>query len=432
MNKKNILEKEIAKNGIISEAVKKIGKEENIEPEELAKKIAEGKVVILKHKGKYLGIGEGTKTKINANIGTSPDVCDLSLELEKLKIAEKYKTDTIMDLSTGGNIDEIRKKILKKSNVPVGTVPIYQAAIESINEKGGIIKMDEEKIFKTIEKHAKDGVSFVTVHCGVNLKTLERLSKNPRKSLVVSRGGAFLISWMITNEKENPLYKNFDRLIEIAKKYDLVLSLGDGLRPGGLIDSTDSPQIEELLTLGELTKYAWENNVQIIIEGPGHIPINEIETNVLLEKKICQGAPFYVLGPIVTDIAPGYDHITSAIGGAIAAWKGADFLCYVTPSEHLSLPGIEEVKEGVIAAKIAAHAGDIGKGIKRTVEIDFLMDIVRTKRNWKKEKEISIDKEKFDKLKNKFPNKQKDVCTMCGKYCAIKIVEKYLGSKVIC
>ncbi|MCM8808639.1 MAG: phosphomethylpyrimidine synthase ThiC [Candidatus Omnitrophica bacterium] len=427
-----LLEKEIAKKGIISEAVKKVAEEEDLNPEELAKKVAEGKVIILKHKGRYLGIGEGTKTKVNTNIGTSPEVCDISLEIEKLKIAEKYGTDTVMDLSIGGDIDNIRKKIIEKSNVPVGTVPIYQAAIESAQEKGAITKMDEDKIFGTIEKHAKEGVSFITVHCGLNLKAIERLRKNTRKSLVVSRGGAFLISWMISNQKENPLYKNFDRLLEIAKKYDLVLSLGDGLRPGGIIDSTDSAQIEELLTLGELTKYAWENNVQVIIEGPGHIPINEIEANVLLEKKICHSAPFYVLGPIVSDIAPGYDHITSAIGGAIAAWKGADFLCYVTPSEHLSLPGIEEVKEGVIAAKIAAHVGDIGKGIKKAKELDFTMDIIRTKRKWEEEMKIAIDKEKFKELRKKFPLKNKDVCTMCGKYCAIKIVEKYLGTKAIC
>ena len=425
------LEKEIAKKGIISEAVKKISEVEGVSPEEISKRVADGRIVILKHKNRYLGIGESLRTKINANIGTSPDVCDINFEIKKLKAAEKYGTDTVMDLSIGGDIDEIRRKIIKESNVPVGTVPIYQAAIESIREKGGIVKMDEEKIFKVIEKHAEDGVSFITVHCGVNLKAIERLRKNPRKSLVVSRGGAFLISWMVTNEKENPLYKNFDRLIEIAKKYDLVLSLGDGLRPGGLIDSTDSSEIEELLTLGELTKYAWDENVQIIIEGPGHIPINEIEANVLLEKKICNGAPFYVLGPIVCDIAPGYDHITSAIGGAIAAWKGADFLCYVTPSEHLSLPGIEEVIEGVIAAKIAAHAGDIGKGIKKEIEKDYLMDILRAKRNWKREKEIAIDKEKFEKLRNKFPLKEKDVCTMCGEFCAIKMVEKYLGTKII-
>ncbi|MCM8818778.1 MAG: phosphomethylpyrimidine synthase ThiC [Candidatus Omnitrophica bacterium] len=430
--RRKILEKELARKGIISQAVKEVSKKENLEPEYVSRKVAEGKIVILKHKNKFLGIGEGLRTKVNANIGTSPDVCDINFEIEKLKTAEKYGTDTVMDLSIGGNIDEIRKKIIQKSNVPVGTVPIYQSAIESIEEKGGIVNMDEDKIFEVIEKHAKDGVSFATVHCGVNLKAVERLKKNPRKSLVVSRGGAFLIMWMVSNEKENPLYKNFDRLIEIARKYDLVLSLGDGLRPGGLIDSTDSSQIEELLTLGELTKYAWENDVQVIIEGPGHIPINEIETNVQLEKKICNGAPFYVLGPIVCDIAPGYDHITSAIGGAIASWKGADFLCYVTPSEHLSLPGIEEVAEGVISARIAAHVGDIGKGIKGAIEIDFLMDIARTQRRWEEEKKIAIDKEKFEKLRKKFPLKEKDVCTMCGKYCAIKLIEKYLGIKVVC
>lgn len=426
------IEKEMAKKGIISDAVKKVAEIEGVDEEDIAKKVGEGKIIILKHKDKVIGIGDGLRTKVNANIGTSPDVCDIKMEIEKLKVAEKYGTDTIMDLSIGGDIDKIRKKIIEKSNVPVGTVPIYQAAIEAIKEKGGIIKMEEDKIFETIEKHAKDGVSFITVHCGVNLKAIERLKKNPRKSLVVSRGGVFLISWMIANEKENPLYKNFDRLIEIAKKYDLVLSLGDGLRPGGIIDSTDISQIEELLTLGELTKYAWENNVQVIIEGPGHIPINEIEANILLEKKICNGAPFYVLGPIVCDIAPGYDHIVSAIGGAIASWKGADFLCYVTPSEHLSLPGVDEVKEGVISARIAAHVGDIGRGIRKEIEKDYLMDILRTKRNWKKEKEIAIDKEKFERLRNKFPLKKKDVCTMCGEYCAIKMVEKYLGTEITC
>ena len=424
------MEKELAKKGIISEGVKEVAKREGVSSEEVAESVRKGEVVILRHKNKYLGIGKNLRTKINANIGTSPDVVDIELEVKKLKLIEKYGSDTVMDLSTGGNLDEIRKRIIEESDIPVGTVPIYQAAIETVEEKGGIVKMTPDKIFEVIEKHAKDGVSFMTLHCGVTLKTLERLKKNPRKAMVVSRGGAFLISWMVVNEKENPLYQYFDRLLEIAKKYDFVISLGDGMRPGGIVDATDNSQIEELLTLGELTQKAWDENVQVIIEGPGHLPINEVGPNVILEKKICKGAPFYVLGPVVTDIAPGYDHITSAIGGAIAGWYGADFLCYVTPSEHLSLPGCEEVVEGVIAARIAAHAADIGKGIKRAAEWDFEMDMARTERDWEKERELSIDPEKFDKLRKKFSSSEKDVCTMCGKYCAIKIVEKYLGTKI--
>ncbi|HOV21096.1 MAG TPA: phosphomethylpyrimidine synthase ThiC [bacterium] len=425
------MEKELAKKGIISKGVKFISEKENVNPEIIAKNIAEGTCVILKHKDTYLGIGKDLKTKINTNIGTSPDIFDLNLEIQKLKYAIKYGTDTLMDLSTGGDLNKIRKEIIKESSVPIGTVPIYQSAIEVAEEKGGITKMDADKIFQIIEQHAKDGVSFMTVHCGITLNTLQRLKKNPRKTLVVSRGGAFLISWMISNEKENPLYKNFDRLLEIAKKYDVVLSLGDAMRPGGIIDSTDIAQIDELLNLGELTRYAEEENVQVIIEGPGHIPIDEIETNVKLEKKICKGAPFYVLGPIVTDIAPGYDHITGAIGASIAGWCGADFLCYVTSAEHICLPGLDEVIDGVISSKIAAHVADIGKGIKGTKEIDYKMDMYRTDRNWEKEKEISFFPDKFEQLHKKYEKTERDVCTMCGKYCAIKLVEQYLGSKII-
>jgi len=425
------MEKEIAKKGIISKGVKFVSEKENVNPEIIAKNIAEGTAVVLKHKDMYMGIGKDLKTKINTNIGTSPDIVDIGLEVQKLKYAIKYGTDTLMDLSTGGDLDKIRREIIKESSVPIGTVPIYQSAIEVAEEKGGITKMDEDKIFQIIEKHAKDGVSFMTVHCGITLNTLQRLKKNPRKTLVVSRGGAFLISWMISNEKENPLYKNFDRLLEIAKKYDVVLSLGDAMRPGGIIDSTDIAQIDELLNLGELTRYAEEENVQVIIEGPGHIPIDEIEANVKLEKKICKGAPFYVLGPIVTDIAPGYDHITGAIGASIAGWCGADFLCYVTSAEHICLPGLDEVIDGVISSKIAAHVADIGKGIKGTKEIDYKMDMYRTDRNWEKEKEISFFPDKFEQLHKKYEKTERDVCTMCGKYCAIKLVEQYLGSKII-
>lgn len=426
-----MLEKQSAIKGIISRSVRDVANKEKTDPAKLSEKVAEGRAIILKHKKTCLGIGEGLKTKINANIGTSPDISDINLELQKLRAACKYGADTVMDLSTGGDIDRVRKNIIRQSPVPVGTVPIYQAVIESIEEKGTLTKMEPEKIFEVIEKHAQDNVSFVTLHCGITLNTLERLRKNPRKSMVVSRGGAFLISWMISRQQENPLYKNFDRVLDIAKKYDLVLSLGDGMRPGGLSDATDAAQIDELLTLGELTRIAWQNNIQVIIEGPGHIPINEIPANIMLEKKICSGAPFYVLGPLVTDVAPGYDHITSSIGAAIAGWHGADYICYVTPSEHLSLPGLEEVIEGVISAKIAAHTADIGKGLQGAKDWDYLMDKVRTERNWQKERKLSINPARFDRFYKKYRSKEKDVCTMCGKYCAIKTVEKYLGTKIL-
>lgn len=426
-----MLEKTAAKKGILSKGVRYIAGREKINPDVLAEKVVEGKVVILRHRNKYLGIGESLKIKVNANIGTSPDIVDIHSEIEKLKAACKYGADTVMDLSTGGDLNKIRKTIIERSPVPVGTVPVYQAAIESIESKGALIKMDEEKIFEIIERHAEDGVSFVTLHCGITMKTLERLRKNPRKSMVVSRGGAFLISWMVANEKENPLYEHFDRVIEIARKYDLVLSLGDGMRPGSIIDATDNSQIDELLTLGELTKIAWENDVQVIIEGPGHLPLNEIPANVVLQKKICKGAPFYVLGPLVTDVAPGYDHIVSAIGAAVAGWYGADFICYVTPSEHLGLPGIEEVIEGTIAARIAAHSADIARGLKGADEWDYKISLARTQRNWQEEKKLAIDTTRFERIHKRYKTTEKDVCTMCGKYCAIKTVEKYLGVKII-
>jgi len=423
-------EKKLAKRGLTGRGVRYVARQERVKPDDLSLKILEGKAVILKHREKYLGIGQGLRTKVNANIGTSPDIADAKQEMKKLEAACKYGADTIMDLSTGGNIKKILQKIVNKSPVPVGTVPIYQAAVESIEEKGSLKKMEEDKIFEVIESQAEAGVSFVTVHCGITMGTVERLRRNPRKSMVVSRGGAFLVNWMISNGKENPLYESFDRVLDIARKYGLILSLGDGMRPGGLVDATDTAQIDELLTLGELTSRAWEADVQVIIEGPGHIPINEIPANVMLQKKVCHGAPFYVLGPLVTDIAPGYDHVTAAIGGAVAGLHGADFLCYVTPSEHLGLPGVDEVIEGTIAIKIAAHAADVGKGLGGAVKRDYEMDMARTRRDWDGQKKLSVNPEKFDALHIKKGSGEDDVCTMCGKYCAIKTVEKYLKTKV--
>ncbi|MBE0479024.1 phosphomethylpyrimidine synthase ThiC, partial [Candidatus Aerophobetes bacterium] len=324
-----------AKKGIVSLEMKKICDEEKIKEEDLGEAIAKGEVVIPKNRYRkdvaVKGIGKGLRTKVNTNIGTSPELIDLEYEIAKTKTAEKVGTDTLMDLSTGGELDGIRRTIIQKTDLSLGTVPVYQAAVETIKEKGTVVRMDEEKIFEVIQRQAEDGVDFMTVHCGVTQSTLERLRKEGRVSDIVSRGGAFLTCWMIANEKENPLYTRFHRLLEIAKKYDITLSLGDGLRPGCIADSTDRAQVQELIILGELAKEALDNDVQVMIEGPGHIPFREIETNIILEKKLCHGAPFYVLGPVVTDIASGYDHITSAIGGAYAASVGADFLCYITP-----------------------------------------------------------------------------------------------------
>ena len=423
------MQMEVARNKKFSKEMEFVAKEENIKPGILRDGIAEGKIIIAlnasrKKKIKPLGIGQGLSTKINANIGTSPKHIDIKYELKKLKIAVESGADTIMDLSIGGDVDKIRKIIINESPVPIGTVPIYQAAIEASKKKRLIAKLTADELFDTIEKQARDGVDFVTVHCGVTQDILAILKKHPRLMGVVSRGGSFLVEWMVYNKKENPLFEQFDRLLKIAKKYDLTLSLGDGLRPGSILDATDKAQIFELNTLGKLAKRAWKENVQVMIEGPGHVPLNQIQKNMALEKKVCHNAPFYVLGPLVTDVAPGYDHITSAIGGAIAASSGADFLCYVTPSEHLRLPSLEDVKEGVIASKIAAHAADISKGIKGAIEWDRKMSIARYNLDWKNQIKFAIDPLKVKEYRKNCTSKK--TCTMCGKYCAIKLVKEYL------
>jgi len=330
-----------------------------------------------------------------------------------------------MDLSTGGDLDYIRRKILENCPVPLGTVPIYQAVIETINEKGGLIHLSEDKIFEVIERHAKDGVDFITVHCGVTLDALTLLRSQGRITDIVSRGGAFLTTWMLYHKKENPLYEHFDEILSIAKKYDVTLSLGDGLRPGSIADSTDRAQIHELITLGDLTKRAWKAGVQVMIEGPGHVPLNQIRENVKIQKSLCHNAPFYVLGPLVTDIAAGYDHVACAIGGAVAAEAGADFLCYVTPAEHLSLPTVDDVREGVIITKIAAHAADIARGNAKAIERDRKMSEARKRLDWDAQLQLAIDPVKARKIREMSPPKQQDVCTMCGKYCAIKQVRDY-------
>jgi len=425
-----------AKMGQITEEMRTVAKEEDESPEKICRQVATGRVVITRNIEREnvvpLGIGEGLRTKINANVGTSADLCDLDLEVEKAKAAVNYGADTVMDLSTSGNLDEIRRTILKAVNVPIGTVPIYQTAIETINEKGAIIHMNEDDIFNTIEKHAKDGVDFMTLHCGVTQQIIERIAKHPRLMGIVSRGGTFLAAWILHHHKENPLYANYDYLLEIAKKYDFALSLGDGLRPGCIFDATDWPQIQELLTIGELVERARKADVPAIVEGPGHIPLDQIESNIQLEKSVCKGAPFYVLGPVVTEIAPGYDHIVGAIGGTLAGLAGADFLCYLTPAEHLGLPTLEDVKEGVIVTKIAAHAVDIVKLGSKASARDLMVAKARANLDWKKQIENALDPEKARRIRSRIRLKSPKTCSMCSQYCAIKILKEALKAEGQC
>jgi len=410
--------------------MKRVARSEGLPAEELLGLIAQGKVVIPSNPAhspvQTAGIGRKLKTKVNVNLGTSRDFPRMDEELRKLDISLKHGTDTVMDLSTGGDLKKIRRRILGRSPVPLGTVPIYEAAIKAIDRHSSIVDMTEDDLFETIESQAREGVDFMTLHSGLTLKAVDRLKKQGRVADIVSRGGAFLLAWMLHNERENPLYARFDRLLEIALRHDVTLSLGDGLRPGSVLDATDRPQIEELLTLGELVQRSWDAGVQVMVEGPGHVPLDQIEMNIKLQKLICQGAPFYVLGPLVTDIAPGYDHIVSAIGGAIAASAGADFLCYVTPSEHLGLPSEDDVREGLIASKIAAHAADIVKNVKGARERDQRLSEARKRLDWDKQLELVLDPHKFREIRKKRRTGSK-ACSMCGDFCAMRIVSEFLN-----
>jgi len=421
---------ELARQGILSSQMKYIAQQEDVSEEFIQQYVAEGKIIIpanVNHVNLVPhGIGKGLTIKVNANIGTSSDYGTTDSELEKLHTAIHFGADAVMDLSTGGDITATRQVIIAASTLPVGTVPIYQAGLEAIERHGAIVNITVDEIFAVIEQQAKDGVDFMTVHCGVTQAAIARLKKQSRVTDVVSRGGAFLIGWMLHNGQENPLYEYYDRLLDLAHRFDVTLSLGDGMRPGSLADATDRAQVEELIILGELVEQAWEAGVQVMVEGPGHLPLDQIATNVQLEKSLCRGAPFYVLGPLVTDVAAGYDHITAAIGGAIAAASGADFLCYVTPAEHLSLPDAEDVKIGVIASRIAAHAADIARGIKKASEWDKKMSAARKKLDWKSQAELSLDPEKVQMVHNKYATAG-PACSMCGNYCAMALVEKYLG-----
>jgi len=420
---------ELAKQGIVSPQVKHVAEKEGVEIDFVLQGMVSGVIVIPANPNHTnlvpCGIGKGLRTKVNVNLGTSPDFCDLDMELKKLQTAIEFGSDTVMDLSTGGDISAIRQAIINASTLPLGTVPIYQAGIEAIDKHGAIVDMTVDEIFNVIEQQARDGVDFMTLHCGVTQATIARLKSQGRTTDIVSRGGAFLTGWMLHNEKENPLYQYYDRLLELTHHYDITLSLGDGLRPGCLADATDRAQVEELITIGELVKRAREANVQAIVEGPGHLPLDQVTSNVQLEKSLCHDAPFYVLGPLVTDIGAGYDHIVGAIGGAIAAAAGTDFLCYVTPTEHLGLPGVEDVKEGVIASRIAAHAGDIVKGVKGAKELDDQMSRARKSFDWQTQIKLSLDPKHSQQTHHRFAFGGR-TCSMCGKYCAMDLIEKYL------
>jgi phosphomethylpyrimidine synthase len=416
---------ELARQGEISDEMRICAEQEEVSPEYIRKGVEDGTIVVVRNVKHDtiapLAIGKGLRTKVNANIGTSKDRVDLELELQKVRVSESAGADSIMDLSTGGDIRMIRKEIMTASNVVIGTVPIYQAASHMLENRKAIVEMTEDDMFDAIEENGEDGVDFITVHCGVTRKSVDCITSEGRLLGIVSRGGSILAKWMEFNGKENPLYEHYDSLLEIARTYDMVLSLGDGLRPGCLADATDRGQVQELIILGELTKRARDKGVQVMIEGPGHVPLNEIEANVALQKSICHGAPFYVLGPLPTDISPGYDHITSAIGGAIAGAAGADFLCYVTPAEHLKLPHLEDVKEGVIASRIAAHIADVAKGISGAYKKDHVMARYRKEFNWEGQVTTAIDPVKANALLEKSESVDDEGCTMCGEFCAIRL-----------
>ncbi|MFC1608334.1 phosphomethylpyrimidine synthase ThiC [Candidatus Latescibacterota bacterium] len=375
-----------------------------------------------------LAIGKNLRIKINANIGTSSDESSIDEEVEKALCAVEYGADTIMDLSTGGDIVATRTKILDQVSVPIGTVPIYEAGVWAARNRKAMVNMTADDFFRIIEDQLVQGVDFITVHCGVNQSVVDRLREQGRMTDVVSRGGAFLVEWMLYNKRENPLYEEYDRLLEITKKYDAILSLGDGLRPGCLADATDRSQISELIVLGELVQRARQAGVLTMVEGPGHVPLDQVETNIKIMKNLTRNAPFYVLGPLVTDVAPGYDHITSAIGGALAGMHGADFLCYVTPSEHLCLPGLEDVRQGVIASKIAAHAADIARGYPGAIEWDNNMSEARKNLDWDSMIDLSVDPKHARSVRSAHPPQDEKLCTMCGDFCAVRKIGDVLGS----
>lgn len=417
-----------ARDGKITKEMELVARQEECEPEYIRSNIADCKIVIPVNKKRkasgVFGVGKGLTTKVNANIGTSADCLDIEQELLKLKAAEDAGADAVMDLSTGGDLRATRKRIVEAANVTLGSVPIYEAVVTANSNRRSIPDITSADLIEAVKKHCEDGIDFVTIHSGITLDLLKVLKETERICGVVSRGGSFLVEWMSKHKKQNPYYEQFDEILDILYEYDVTLSLGDGMRPGALADSFDRAQIHELNVLAELSDRAQKKNVQVIIEGPGHVPLNQIQSQMQMQKELCKGAPFYVLGPIVTDVAPGYDHITSAIGGAIAATYGADFLCYVTPTEHLSLPKAEHVREGVMTARIAAHAADVAKGIKSAWKWDNDMSKLRRKRDWEGQLSTCIDPERARQYRECVSSKDKEVCSMCADLCVFKIADE--------
>lgn len=423
---------ERAKRGELTEEAKKVALEEGVDIETIRSRVASGKIVIpanKNRKNKIVGIGKGLRTKINASIGTSTDIADILMEVQKAKIAEQHGADTLMDLSVGGDVSKIRRAVMEAISLPIGTVPLYEAFAIAIEKYGSAVNMPEELLWDVLEMQCEEGVAFMAIHCGINLMTIERLKKQGyRYGGLVSKGGSYLTAWMLHNNKENPLYEKFDRVVEILKKHDVVLSLGNGFRAGAIHDSSDRVQIQELIINCELAEIGRNMGCQTMVEGPGHIPIDEIEANVLLEKKMSGESPFYMLGPITTDIAPGYDHITSAIGAALSSAYGADFICYVTPAEHLGLPFPEDVKQGVISARIAAYIGDMVKLKKRNRDKE--MSIARRDLDWHKQFELAITKDEAIRIRNKRQPSSEDSCTMCGQFCASRILKGMFDNEI--
>ena len=421
-----------ARKGITTEAMEIVARKEHMDVLELRELVAQGKVAIPANKLHtcldFNGIGSMLKTKINVNLGTSRDWKDLDMELEKVNDAVKMGAESIMDLSSYGETQKFRRKLTGECPAIIGTVPIYDAVVYYHKP---LKEITSEEWLQIVEMHAKDGVDFMTIHVGINKSTARRFKENKRLTNIVSRGGSIIFAWMEMTGQENPFYEHYDRILDICRKYDVTMSLGDACRPGCIADAGDISQIEELVTLGELTRRAWEKDVQVIIEGPGHMPLNQIEANMKIQQTICQGAPFYVLGPLVTDIAPGYDHITAAIGGAVAAANGAAFLCYVTPAEHLRLPDVNDVKEGIIASKIAAHAADIAKGIKGASDWDYQMSTARKNLDWNAMFDLCIDPEKARTYREQAKPEKEDTCSMCGNFCAVKNMNRILDGEIV-
>lgn len=421
-----------ARQGIITDEIRTVAEKEGIAPEKLMEYVAAGTAIIPCNKNHKAispaGVGSMLKTKINVNLGTSRDCKDLNMELEKVQSAVDMGAEAIMDLSSCGDTQKFRRLLTEKCPAMIGTVPIYDAVVYYHKP---LIQITTDEWIDIVKMHAQDGVDFMTIHCGINKETAVKFKRNKRLMNIVSRGGSIIFAWMEMTGNENPFYERFDEILDICQQYDVTLSLGDACRPGCIMDSTDAPQIEELITLGELTKRAWEKDVQVMIEGPGHMPLNQIAANMEIEKTLCHGAPFYVLGPLVTDIAPGYDHITAAIGGAVAAMNGAAFLCYVTPAEHLRLPDLDDVKEGIIASKIAAHAADIAKGLPGATDWDLKMDKARKVLDWEKMFDVAIDPEKARRYRESSKPEKEDTCSMCGNFCAVKNMNRILDGEIV-